>query len=120
LKVGNTEDINNEIPGFSERPLSSDSKKARRSNYMGELRSYVRKYLHYKLSTQLNVPRMQVPWSRMKAEDIINWPSEVEFISIEKMNFNGLKKLHELAVEDKLDFSPEFFRRRGVQSSKII
>ena len=87
---------------------------------MGKLRSYVRKYLHDKLSNQLNVPRMQVPWSRMKAEDIINWPSDVEFISIGKMNIHDLKKLHGLAIEDILDFSPEFLKSRSSQLSKSI
>ncbi len=90
------------------------------TRYRNQFRSQIVRYFGDKLATKLNLSSRRVPWSQIKAKDIINWPSGLEFKAIKKMPLNDLKKLHELAVEDKLDFSPEFLRRRGVQSSKNI
>jgi len=76
-----------------------------------DLRTEVLKYLRTKLAKNLNVSRIKLPWSKMKAEDIINWPSDVEFIKVSQININDLKRLHNLIKEDKLDFSREFLRR---------
>jgi hypothetical protein len=61
---------------------------------------------------------MRIPWSEMKAEDVIDWPSDVKFRSIRKMTMSDVEKLHELAKEDKLDFSPEFLRGRRNELAK--
>jgi hypothetical protein len=82
-----------------------------KTHYRDELRSDVRKYLGDKLATKLNVPSIKVPWSQMTAKDIINWPADVKFIKVQKMNKDELKSLHKLAKEDLLDFSPEFISR---------
>jgi hypothetical protein len=76
-----------------------------------EFRTYIAQYLGVKLSKQLNVPSMEVPWSQMTAGDITNWPSGMEVKPPKKMNIKELKRLHELAKEDVLDFSPKFLRR---------
>jgi hypothetical protein len=80
-----------------------------------QLRSDVSTYLADKLAKKLNVSRIRLPWSKMKAEDIINWPSDVKFEKPGQMNFYGLEKIHRLSSDDLLDFSPEFLRRRRVQ-----
>jgi hypothetical protein len=80
-----------------------------------QLRSDISTYLADKLAKKLNVSRIRLPWSKMKAEDIINWPSDVKFDKPGQMNFYGLEKIHRLSSEDLLDFSPEFLRRRRVQ-----
>jgi len=54
----------------------------------------------------------------MTADDVINWPPDVEFIPLFKMNLYGLKRLHELAKEDLLDFSPKFIRLKERPLSK--
>jgi hypothetical protein len=64
-----------------------------------------------KLANKLNVPSFKLPWSEMTAKDIINWPSEVEFIPISKMKMVEVKILHKLAKADRLDFSPEFINQ---------
>jgi peptidyl-tRNA hydrolase len=81
------------------------------SLYGHELRHYVTKYLVDKLAKKFNMSLIRIPWTKMTAEDIINWPSEVQFKPIYQMNTNDTKMLHALAREDLLDFSPTFLRR---------
>jgi hypothetical protein len=83
------------------------------SLYGDKLRSDITKYLADKLAKKLNVPSIRVPWSKMKAEDIINWPSDLEFVPAHQMNTEDLKLLYKLAVRDLLDFSPKFLDRIG-------
>jgi hypothetical protein len=85
-----------------------------KAHYRNEVRSDVTKYLRDKLAKKLNVNRIKVPWSEMKAEDIINWPPDMKFKRINVMNKNDLEILQELAKKDLLDFSPEFLKRRHV------
>ena len=54
---------------------------------------------------------IELPWSKIKPSDIINWPSDVNLQSSFKMKTDDLKKIHELVKEDKLDFSPKFISR---------
>jgi hypothetical protein len=82
-----------------------------------KLRSVITKYMADKLGKKLNVSIMQVPWSQMKAEDIINWPGSVDFKPIYDMNINDLKLLQELAYKDQFDFSLEFIRK--MKSQKV-
>jgi hypothetical protein len=42
----------------------------------------------------------------MGAEDIINWPSDVRFVPVYKMNTDEVKRIYELVKDDQLDFSP--------------
>jgi hypothetical protein len=72
---------------------------------------YLTKYLRDKLAKKLSVDSIRVPWSQMRAKDIINWPQQVEFKSFREMNTKELKKIHELVKEDKLDFSHQFISR---------
>ena len=102
--------IDDEMPKFAKRP-QHDIQNFSLTLERNLLKSEVVKYLHDKLAKRLNVSTVRVPWSKMKAEDILNWPLDVKLISIEKMNFNDLKKLNELARKDKLDFSAEFLGR---------
>jgi hypothetical protein len=85
------------------------------SRKRNQLRSYVTKYLADKLAKKLNVPRITIPWSKMNAKDMINWPSGVEFIPVSKMKINEVKRLHKLSKEDLLDFAPEFLRRTPIK-----
>jgi hypothetical protein len=77
----------------------------------------IRNYLEAKLARKLNVPGIKIYWSRMKAEDIINWPPDIEFRSIYRLSTWKVRKLQELAKQDLLDFSPEFLRLRKLQLS---
>jgi hypothetical protein len=76
-----------------------------------QLRAYVTKYLGNKLAKKLKRPRVKIPWSRMKEEDIINWPSNVKLISPNKMDKKSLSGLYKLEIEDRLDFSSPFLAR---------
>jgi cellulose biosynthesis protein BcsQ len=80
------------------------------SKGFNELRSDIRKYLGEKLAKKLNVDSIRVPWSQMKATDIINWPENVEFKSVEKMGIKDIKILYQLAKNDQLDFSSKFLK----------
>jgi uncharacterized protein YfkK (UPF0435 family) len=73
-----------------------------------QLRSDITKYLGENLAKKLKISHIKVPWSQMKADDIINWPLEVDLQSINKMKADDLKKIHQLVKDDRLDFSPEF------------
>jgi hypothetical protein len=84
---------------------------SRRTQGFNKLRSDITKYLSEKLAEKLNVNRIKVPWSKMKAEDIINWPENVEFKSVQKMGVKDLKILNQLAKKDQLDFSSEFLKQ---------
>jgi hypothetical protein len=79
-----------------------------------EVRSDITKYLTDKLAKKLNVASMQVPWSEMKAEDIINWPSDVEFRTVWMMSLDELKRLHKLIKEDQLDFRTNFLGSKNL------
>ena len=103
------------MPRFAKRPENHDLKKVKRVHYSNDLRSEVVKYLGDKLAKKLNVPSIKVPWSEMKAEDIINWPQGVEFKTVKKMNNDELKRLHELAKEDQFDFSSKFISRLKIK-----
>jgi isopentenyldiphosphate isomerase len=76
-----------------------------------QLKSVIVKYLRDKLSSKLNVPIIRLPWSEMKAGDILNWPPDVELRIVDKLKLKDLERLHELFKADKLDFSPEFLHR---------
>jgi hypothetical protein len=76
-----------------------------------QLKLEVMKYLRVKLASKLNKPSIKIPWSQMKAGDIINWPPTVNFTSVIQISANDIKKIHKLVKEDQLDFSPEFLRR---------
>jgi hypothetical protein len=93
---------------FSPEIINQLKSSSRVTRERDELRSDLTKFLGDKLAKKLNVPSMKVPWSQMTAEDIINWPSGMEFKPPKKMNLKELKRLHELAKEDLLDFSQEF------------
>jgi DICT domain-containing protein len=84
-----------------------------------ELRSYVAKNLGGKLARKLNVSSMRVPWSNMKVEDIINWPPDVKFKRIGHMNSTELKRLHQLAKKDLLDFTPEFLSKFKIITKSV-
>jgi hypothetical protein len=81
-----------------------------------KIRSDITKYLAGKLAKKLKRPGVRVPWSKMKAEDIINWPLDIEFQPIDRMKIKELKALHELAQNDLLDFTSEFLSRFKVTS----
>jgi DNA-binding NtrC family response regulator len=99
------------MPRIAEPPKYRDIKKDKWILYRNQLKSDVTKYLGSKLAKKLNVSHIKVPWLKMKAEDIINWPQEVRFVPIRKMNIIEAKKLHKLAKENLLDFTPEFISR---------
>jgi hypothetical protein len=84
-----------------------------------KLRADFTKYLADKLARKLNISRIQIPWSKMKPADIINWPPDVKFKRIAQMNANDLKKLHELVKQDLLDFTPEFLKLLQSTSAKL-
>jgi hypothetical protein len=76
-----------------------------------ELRADFTKYLADKLARKLNVSSIRIPWSKMKAGDIINWPQDVKLIPIYNMNMKDIQRLHELVKKDILDFSPGLITR---------
>jgi hypothetical protein len=47
----------------------------------------------------------------MGSEDIINWPSDVRFVPVYKMNTDEVKRIYALAKDDQLDFSPGLISR---------
>jgi len=81
-------------------------------------KSYVTKYLKDKLANRLNVFSIKVPWSQLKAGDILNWPTSVEFKVVDKMNKEQVKRLYSLAKQGDLDFSPAFINRFGKSSAQ--
>jgi hypothetical protein len=89
--------------------LKSDGKARKRVR--NQFRSDCTKILAAKLAKKLKRPGVKVPWSKMKAGDIINWPSNIEFKPMERMKTEDLRALNELAQNDVLDFTPEFLRR---------
>jgi hypothetical protein len=96
---------------FSQQFINRLKIKIQMTSERNDLRSAIAKYLGDKLAKKLNVPSIKVPWSQMTTEDIINWPTDVEFKPVKKMIINEIKSLHELAKEDLLDFSTEFISR---------
>lgn len=64
------------------------------------------------------MPSIKVPWSKMKSENIINWPIDLKFVPIYGMNTNDLKRLYKLAQKDRLDFSPEFLSQFNIISKE--
>jgi hypothetical protein len=87
-----------------------------------QLRSEVTNLLAYKLAKRLNNSITNFPWAKMTVEDIINWPSDVKFMPLYKMNVNQLRRLYKLAKQDRLDFSPEFirFKERQLARSRFL
>jgi hypothetical protein len=112
----NEEQLNfhNVVPNIAERPQLHKLNRPR-PPIRDKLRSEISEYLQDKLAKKLNTSRIRIPWSRMKKGDIINWPSKLKFESVTYMNTNEIKMLHQLMIEDKLDFSPEFLK--NVQKS---
>jgi hypothetical protein len=107
------------MPSLAKQP-EKKFKKPRQMNNRNQkqkqLRSDVTTYLSKKLAQKLNVPSMQrLPWSKMTAGDIINWPPEVEFKEFGKLNVDPVRKIHKLVKEDKLDFSQEFISRLKIK-----
>jgi hypothetical protein len=90
----------------SEHLEDRDFKKDKPTNHRDELRAYIVKYLVDKLAKRLKIPITYLPWSKIKVEDVYNWPPDMEFRTISKMNTNEVKKIYALAKEDQLDFSP--------------
>jgi hypothetical protein len=84
-----------------------------------QLRSDVTKYLGAKLAKNFNRPRVQIPWAKLVPGDIINWPSNVEFVRVQKMDTKDLRTLSKLAKEDRLDFSPEFLGRFKISNQQL-
>jgi hypothetical protein len=107
----NIDNSRNEMPRIAELPQHRDIKKARRTREIDQLRSDVSKYLANKLAKKLNFDRVRAPWAKMKAGNIINWPADVKFKPVSKMNLTEVKILHELARENLLDYTPEFLGR---------
>jgi hypothetical protein len=95
-----------------------DLKEDKRTNPRDQLRSFVAKYLGDKLAKRLKISMTYLPWSEIKAEDIINWPPDVEFGKVNKMNTNDVKKIYALAKDDQLDFSPGLISRLGKRPRK--
>jgi Mor family transcriptional regulator len=85
-----------------------------------KLRSEMTNYLSKKLAQKIGTPRFYLPWSKMTAKDIINWPQEVEFNKFDKIKSKELKRLHELAKQDLLDFSPEFISRFTAKEKGLL
>jgi hypothetical protein len=110
--------IDNNMGHMSERREILDLKNHNRKiSVLDQLRLDMTRYLHTKLAKKLNAPNITIPWSKMKAQDIINWPPDVEFLSVYHLKINELKKLHELAKKDLLDFAPEFLGRVNKRTS---
>jgi hypothetical protein len=99
------------MPRIAEHSQHRDFKKARWTPEIVKLRSDVTKYLAEKLAKKLNVSSIAIPWSKMKAGDIINWPSDVGFIPVYNMSINEVRRLYKLTKDGLLDFSPEFLGR---------
>jgi hypothetical protein len=91
---------------------------SKRTSKRDKLGFDVRKYLAEKLANELKGPRIEIPWLEMTVRDILNWPQDVEFKKVSKLKIEELEKLHKLAKENQLDFSPEFINRLKLQSSK--
>jgi hypothetical protein len=96
------------MPRIAEHSQHRDFKKARWTPEIDQLRSDVAKHLANKLAKKLNVSSVKVPWSKMKAGDVINWPSDLDFSPISNMSINEVGRLHKLTKDGLLDFSPEF------------
>jgi hypothetical protein len=107
--------MNNDMPSLAKQP-EKKFKKPRQMKHREKLRLDVTKYLTKKLAQKLNLPSIQqLPWKKMLAGDIVNWPPEVEFEKFDRMNTEELRKIHELVQEDKLDFSQEFISRLKIK-----
>jgi hypothetical protein len=104
----------------------SKSRKIKNHNweiYRKESRSDIANYLTEKLSKKLNESNITIPWSKMKAQDIINWPPDVKLMSVYRMKVKQLKKILKLVKKDQLDFSPEFlgrFKRRPISKWVLL
>jgi DNA primase catalytic subunit len=96
------------MPRIAEHSQHRDFKKARRTPEIDQLRSDIAKHLANKLAKKLNVSSVKVPWSKMKAGDVINWPLDLDFSPISNMSINEVGRLHKLTKDGKLDFTPEF------------
>jgi len=96
------------MPRIAEHSQHRDFKKARRTPEIDKLRSDITKHLANKLAKKLNVSSVKVPWSKMKAGDVINWPLDLDFSPISNMSINEVGRLHKLTKDGKLDFTPEF------------
>jgi hypothetical protein len=99
---------------IDDRPLQiskSNRKGTKQAHYDSELKSDIAKYLADKLAKNLNVSSIKIPWSKLKKDDLINWPSDVKFDKIYKMNMKELQRVHEQVKKKLLDFSPEFLSR---------
>jgi hypothetical protein len=65
-----------------------------------------------KLAIHLTDPSIrEVPWSQMKAGNIINWPADVKLMSVWQMNAEEVKRVHQLLIQDQLHFSSEFLNK---------
>jgi hypothetical protein len=106
-------------PDFLSKLKKSLSESQRKgSSDIDQTRLAIIQSLRDKLASRLNKPSIKIPWSQMKAGDIINWPSTVDLTKLNNLNKNDLKTIHELAMKDQLDFSAEFLRR--IQRTRSI
>jgi hypothetical protein len=101
---------------FSQEFISRLKIKRKETDKRDVLKSDIRKYLADKLTKKLHVRSIKVPWSEITAKDIINWPPDVEFRNVELLSTVDLKRIHELAKDDILDFSPKFLSRFKINS----
>jgi hypothetical protein len=109
---------------FSPEFISHFNLLSKKPAYLDELKvlnlkSDLTEYLADKLAKKLNRSSIIMPWSKMKSEDIINWPSDVKFKPFHKMSAKDLKTLHELTREDLLDFTPEFLNRLKISRGQL-
>jgi hypothetical protein len=111
--------VQEDLLDFSPEFLSRLQFKRRIISERSELRSVVVKYLRDKLAKKLNMLRIRLPVSEIKVGHIVNWPPDVKFIPLYKMDLKGIKRLHELAEQDLLDFSPDFLKLVKIRSQKI-
>lgn len=110
--------VNNNRNRRSDR-IGVNTNRNKRSDRIGTgLRLEIQNYLSDKLAKRLNVSSLNVPWSKIKSEDIINWPQDVKFRTVQQLSTQELETLHELVKENALDFSPEFLRLRELQLRK--
>jgi hypothetical protein len=112
------EELKNDKPIFAKEP-EQKLKKPKWKHYQNELKSDVTKYLHKKLAEKLNVRRIKVPWEKMTANDIMNWPPDIQFRNVNRMSAADANRLQELAKNDQLDFSREFISRLKIKSRGV-
>ena len=89
-------------------------KKAQKPRIRTELRSAVTKYLTDKLAKKLKMSSIRMPWSIMKTGDIINWPSDVRFIPVNKLNTEEVQRLYSLTKEEYQGWE-RLYERHGVK-----